>query len=194
MKIINTFPVKILGVVLEDITDNDLKSYIEFIKNSPLSDEESNGKFTKTPNIVLNSKFIKLSNFILKYSNEYLKNIGHFIENIQISNSWGNIVEPNESIVVHNHSNSYLSGCFYLTENNSKIQFIDPLKEKYCFDLDMSFPNDLYSIDPVKKLLLIWPSWLAHEVLPSLNNNRISIAFNIVPKGEIGGFTNKLIL
>lgn len=194
MKILNTFATKILGIVLEDITDDDLRLYIDYIKNCPLEDENTNGKYTKTPNIVLNSEFIKLSNSIFNYSNEYLKDIGHFIKNIQISNSWGNIVGPNERISAHTHTNSYLSGCFYLTENNSKIQFVNPLKEKYCFNLDMPFPNDFYSIKPVKKLLLIWPSWLAHEVLPSSSNNRISIAFNIAPKGEIGGFTNKLVL
>jgi uncharacterized protein (TIGR02466 family) len=194
MKILEIFPTKILGVVLNDIKDKEIEEYIKYIKSSPLENENKNGKYTKTPNIVLDPLFIKLKSNILKYSNEYLKNTKHYLQEIQISNSWGNIINSNESISAHTHSNSYLSGAFYLSKENSNIQFVSPIKNKFTFNLDMPFPDDFYNITPLKKLLLIFPSWLAHEVLSSSFNDRISIAFNIAPKGEIGGFTNRLKL
>jgi uncharacterized protein (TIGR02466 family) len=90
----------------------------------------------------------------------------------------------------HSHPESILSGCFYLKvpENSSPIIFNDPRSyRKYIqyppvFGLDRSRYSLLpeYVVNPSEGLLLVWPSWLEHQVPPSsINEERIVVAFNM---------------
>ena len=88
----------------------------------------------------------------------------------------------------HVHSNSHFSGTFYLTspDGSSPIRFYSPLELLWSFcplpTADDSNPITSRYVDhqPHPGKLLIWNSWLAHEVLPNNTESpRESVSFNI---------------
>jgi len=198
MKYINLFPTVISSTILEDISKNEIKDYIKFLNKEEgwSKDQNSNGYYTENPMVLNKPIFSKLKNNILNLSKEYFKNLGFIDHNFRICNSWGNLVNKNEGIPPHFHRNSLISGCFYLSPNNSNIYFENPLEKKWLFSMEKEKRNnnnlkkpqtwDEYGITPKQNQLIFFPSWLPHIVSKSGVDKRISISFNIIPKGLIG--------
>jgi uncharacterized protein (TIGR02466 family) len=198
MPFINLFPTVVFSSILEDISQNEIKNYIDILKDEKLIDYNNYGSSTLDQNILDIPIFSKLKNSILDFSKEYIKNLGFKDYDFQICNSWGNIVDKNEEIMKHKHLNSFLSGCFYLSPNNSDISFVYPLSDKWLFYLgersffDKEKPQtwETFRISPQQNQILLFPSWLEHFVHTSKNDNRVSIAFNLIPKGKLGKVTS----
>ena len=194
MKILEVFPSFILGEVLNNISQEEVNNYIEYCNKLEYIDLNINGKYSKNQQILNNSLFSNLSSNIISYSKQLLNRYNQLYEDIQIITSWVNILNKNEYIDSHSHDNSYISGVFYLTES-SPILFNSPLTELFKFKHDYySNKEKKVSIKPQPNLLLLFPSYLGHIVPSSNVNNRYSIAFNIIPKGEFGPPTAKLYL
>ena len=100
-----------------------------------------------------------------------------------------NKVNKGGSHVKHAHPGAVISGCFYLkcSEQSPPIILSDP-RDYYKYISYQQIPNperhsclfpDFFV--PIKQgLVLIWPSWLEHEVPHSTDDNeRITIAFNL---------------
>lgn len=105
----------------------------------------------------------------------------------QIKNIWLNINGYKDLNVEHTHPQSIISGVFYIKTPNDSGDLV--FKNK-------AYPNnhigsqDVYeytiytasswNVSPRENLLILFPSWLPHEVMPNLNKKqkRISIAFN----------------
>ena len=140
-----------------------------------------------------------LKNQILKYSKEYITDLGYQVEDVQISNSWSYITKQNNvEGNFHRHYNSLVSGVFYLTKG-SPIVFKTDLYTNT--DLKSSFSNSTqnshtyFNINPQPGLLVLFPSHLEHGILSNHEDiTRISIPFNIIPKGEFGPDFAKLYL
>jgi len=197
MEHINLFPTVISSSFLKDISKNEIEDYIEFLNEEGWSkDQSSNGYFTENPMILDELIFSKLKNNILNLSKEYFKNLGFIDHNFRICNSWGNLINKDESIPSHIHRNSLISGCFYLSSDNSNIYFENPLEKKWLFSMEKEEGNDnnpqkpqtwtQYGINPKQNQLIFFPSWLTHITDESKVDGRISIAFNIIPKGLVG--------
>jgi hypothetical protein len=124
----------------------------------------------------------------LKYQNVNIKTLEKRIRNTQFFLI--NKINKGGSHCRHSHPGSIVSGCFYLkcSENSSPLMFTDP-REYYRHihydhtEIKNDNPPSLYPefFVPVKQgTILIWPSWLEHEVPHSTDSDeRISIAFNI---------------
>ena len=109
---------------------------------------------------------------------------------------WGNILKPNSSRSAHHphtHSNNFLSGTFYLQSSSktSPIFFFDPrpqasiMRPRKKDKLGNNLNADQMSFDSQTGYGVIFPSWLQHWV-PQTNDERISIAWNILPRGDYG--------
>jgi uncharacterized protein (TIGR02466 family) len=199
MPFIDLFPTVIFNTQPTFISPNDTSNFKKFIGSINFKDQGINGQYSLNQEILDFPIFLKLKKYILDESKVYLNELGHIYEDIQISSSWVNLVDKNEHIHSHSHLNSYISGVYYLNDN-SKITFYNPTDKKWFFapmfkeaikefrdlhKITISFPSNT---------LLIFPSWLIHEVPFSEYNNRFSIAFNIIPKGEFGPKTGKLYI
>jgi uncharacterized protein (TIGR02466 family) len=200
MKWNDPFCISILGNILSDITPHDISLYKDLVISSPVY-ENKGGYFTTLEQNFLNDPlFSKLLKNIYHTSKEYLKEVGHKFEDIQISNSWAVISNKNNESPHHNHVNAYLSGVYYLTDG-SPIEFLNPVDKLWNFYPEFNEEADdfrsyrTFQLDPIPNLLLIFPSYLPHKILPSTKDtSRISIAFNIIPKGEFGVDAAKLYL
>jgi len=197
MEHINLFPTVISSSFLKDISKNEIEDYIKFLNKEGWSkDQKNNGYFTENPMVLDDPIFSKLKNNILNLSKEYFKNLGFIDHNFKICNSWGNLINKGEAIPSHIHRNSLISGCFYLSPDNSNIYFETPIEKKWLFSMEKKEGNDnnpqkpqtwtQYGMNPKQNQLIFFPSWLTHITDESKVDGRISIAFNIIPKGLVG--------
>jgi len=105
-----------------------------------------------------------------------------------IDSIWVNVLEPGGSHTGHIHTNSVISGTVYVDvpDGASAIRFEDPRLDKM-----MAAPprktrasvhnKPFVSIQPSPGTVLLWESWLRHEVpVNRAGSDRISISFNAV--------------
>ena len=104
----------------------------------------------------------------------------------KLDSLWANLLKGGGHHSGHVHPNSIISGTFYVEvpSGSGAIRFEDPR-----LPLMMSAPprekdapeelQPFVSVDPRPGLLLMWESWLRHEVLPGAGRGeRLSISFN----------------
>lgn len=107
---------------------------------------------------------------------------------LDFDNAWVNINKKHDYNVKHSHPGVAFSGCIYLKapEDSGSIVFDRP-DTKLLFPI----PKDVYnpvlfnntSYKPRAGLVVIFPSWIEHEVtMSNSDEDRISIAFNMVFK------------
>src|SRR6478609_5033022 len=97
----------------------------------------------------------------------------------RLDSLWVNLLKTGGQHSGHIHPHSIISGTFYVEvpAGSGAIRFEDPR-----LPLMMAAPprrKTFVSIDPRAGLLLLWESWLRHEVLPGRGRGeRLSISFN----------------
>ena len=139
-----------------------------------------------------NPKLENLKNIFLEESNEYFNKIMKFSNELYITNSWLNVTQRNQQHSMHNHTNSVISGCFYIKASDSQpsISF-NRLIPPFLLNMTPTEFNHFNSMEwniPVEdNMIVIFPSSCLHYVKPNFTENeRISIAFNTFVKGKIG--------
>lgn len=104
----------------------------------------------------------------------------------RLDSLWVNLLRSGGHHSGHIHPNSIISGTFYVEvpRGSGNIRFEDPR-----LHLMMAAPQraadapeelrSFVSVEPKPGLLLLWESWLRHEVLPGKGRGeRLSISFN----------------
>ena len=104
----------------------------------------------------------------------------------KVQRSWVNILRPGGSHGAHIHRHSSFSGTLYISvpDGAGALQFEDPrltqmmhapLRNKAAREPRQPFVK----VAPTRGSLLLWESWLRHEVLVNRSDDlRISISFN----------------
>ena len=107
-------------------------------------------------------------------------------EKIGVTEMWAIINKKNSFNTLHNHTNCYLSVVYYVKAPNNcgSIQFYDPNEVKKYRHPEIETRTELsafgYSIKPKEGNLLIFPSYLYHDVGKNLSDkDRIIISFNV---------------
>jgi uncharacterized protein (TIGR02466 family) len=104
----------------------------------------------------------------------------------KLDSLWVNLLKPGGHHTGHIHPHSIVSGTFYVEapKGSGAIRFEDPrLPMMMAAPLRSDdAPDELrpfVSVEPRPGLLLMWESWLRHEVLPgTTKSDRLSISFN----------------
>ena len=97
----------------------------------------------------------------------------------KLDSLWVNLLKSGGHHSGHIHPHSIISGTFYVEvpKGSGAIRFEDPR-----LPLMMAAPQrttSFFSVEPSAGLLLMWESWLRHEVLPGTGRgDRLSISFN----------------
>ena len=97
----------------------------------------------------------------------------------KLDSLWVNLLKSGGQHSGHIHPHSIISGTFYVEapRGSGAIRFEDPR-----LPLMMSAPSragTFVTVQPRPGLLLMWESWLRHEVLPGTGKGeRLSISFN----------------
>ena len=104
----------------------------------------------------------------------------------KLDSLWVNLLRPGGHHSAHIHPHAILSGTLYVEVPNGSgpIRFEDPrLPMMMAAPVrNEAAPDDLRpfaTVEPRSGLLLMWESWLRHEVLPgTARSDRLSISFN----------------
>lgn len=142
-------------------------------------------EFQSNINILDLEIFSDLRKYILSCSEEIIKYYGFDCEKFEITRSWLNTYEIGDGIQFHTHPMSAFSGVIFLSQSPLEpIIFKDPLFVRSNQSTIPIGSSDLcyHSIEATKNKILIFPWWAEHGV-SSVNRNRSSIAFNLMPVG-----------
>ena len=115
------------------------------------------------------------------------------VEGFEITDCWANINPPGQAHPIHHHPNNFLSGVYYLQapKNCGNIVFHDPRLQAIVLLPEVSERTPLNAVkhrfEPKAGQLLVFHSWFQHWVEANKGEqDRISIAFNIMLKGPVG--------
>ena len=145
----------------------------------------------------------KLSDLKSKVLNEFYifknEHMSYIHNDFRMTTSWFTSIAPDDKCDFHNHCHCMYSGVLYIkaAKNSGNIVF-DP-HENYRFDLkvkDFNINNShIWWIPPEKGKIIFFDSALHHKIEENKSNEeRISIAFNLIPIGVMGDGDSKLEL
>ena len=147
---------------------------------------------TKSADLHNQKEFKEFAELVISTSKDILNELKYDVEDVVITDMWATVLKSGENHPAHTHSNNFLSGTYYLhSDQGASIMFQDPrpaagvilprIKESTITNAN------LLSYASKQNRAIIFPSWLPHYVKPNKSKNkRISIAWNIQVKGQVG--------
>ena len=203
MIIDNFFPIPVSFIKIPKSLNN---NEINFINSEKIDSYKNIGNTKGSNHYVLDTVELKDLKLILtKYINEYFKTVFEPEKEVElyITNSWLNWTEHGQYHHKHTHTNSLISGVFYIdVVDGDVINFFNP--NKLLGNIKIKSPETgkwncrTWTCPVHKNHLLLFPSELEHEVPErfSSGGTRISLAFNTWFKGWMGdpGYLNGLVL
>jgi uncharacterized protein (TIGR02466 family) len=164
-----------------------------------LMNKNIGGNFSSIETNILELDSYKLiKDRILDGLNEYVRDVLHVDSKHEfyLTQSWLNVNPPNSTHHRHNHSNSLISGVYYIdTSPEDNIMFISQNTQHITNNPTIQINVSEYTLAnsnswqlPVKNNdIIFFPSTTLHEVAENTGDkNRISIAFNCFVKGNFG--------
>jgi len=193
--IMGIFPTPIYGSKLNRPLS---KEELSFIDKNKLNVYKNKGNTTSNDkNILENEVFKNLKEDLYLRVKDYFDKIISPANNVTpyITQSWLNYTETNQFHHKHSHPNSLVSGVFYINchEEYDRINFYNDNYKAILLDVKN---YNLYNSEnwwyPVKTGdIILFPSSLTHMVETKQGNNtRISLAFNVFVRGNIGNEKN----
>jgi uncharacterized protein (TIGR02466 family) len=167
---------------------------LSFIDKIKLDLHNNEGNKTSNDNYVLNNKSFKnLKEELDLRVKDYFDKVLSITDDVTpyITQSWLNYTETNQYHHKHEHSNSLVSGVFYINchEEFDKIKFFNEKYKTIKTEVkDWNLYNSLSWWFPVKTGdIILFPSSLTHMVETKQGDNtRISLAFNVFIRGTVG--------
>ena len=170
------------------------KKELSFVDKTKLDIYKNEGNVTSNDNYILNNKLFKdLKIDLYLRVKDYFEKVISPTDTITpyITQSWLNYTETNQYHHKHQHPNSLVSGVFYINcnEEHDKIKFFNDNYKIIKPEIkDWNIWNSESWWFPVKTGdVILFPSSLTHMVETKQGTNtRISLAFNVFIKGNIG--------
>lgn len=199
-KVLNLFSIPVFESNIEV-----KKEWLTYLKNNVEYERmhSENGNISKDRYLLKKIPDLKLQ--IDEQVNLFLKKFLHLRNHIEfyMTNSWSVEHSPNDYAHGHIHSNSILSGVYYLDvdENSGLIEFQRDHRHMNLFNGNLVFEydkfnevnSDYWGIVPKNGMILLFPSHLMHNVKKNLSNQkRYSVAFNYFAKGHFGNEEGEL--
>ena len=178
--------------LIEDFYKSDTTSMKKYISDLWVNRDYDDRWQTKSADLHKQKEFKEFAELVISTSKEILDELKYDVEDVVITDMWATVLKSTENHPAHTHSNNFLSGVWYLhSAQGSSIVFRDPRPAA-----DVIMPRLKESIIENSSLLeytskqnraIFFPSWLPHYVKPNKSTaNRISIAWNIQLKGQVG--------
>ena len=181
-----------------DISEDELSTCNRYLNNVI----PNRYNFVTKENYILDKDLPSFKKFFDKCIKKYVEKViigedyykDTFDINFKITQSWINLSVPGSlGHHEHRHSNSFISGVFYVDVDDSydQISFIN----SFLADRDLvigkcktnCFNSDEWDYPVKNGHLVLFPSYQYHFVKPLKGNkNRISLAFNVMPCGTLG--------
>ena len=146
---------------------------------------------SKNKKVLDDVKYKNLKKEIMKEFYEYAHKILNYTNNkFKMTTSWFTKTEKGKESNYHNHSNCMISGVLYLQtdDKSGSINFIDYSNRRFkLISKEYHVYNCMdFTFVPKNGLILFFPSEMHHKILRNESDiTRYSIAFNLVPYGDI---------
>ena len=140
---------------------------------------------TKNDRILDN--YVRLKKAFTDEVQSFLKDIMKYECDLQMTTSWFTKVNKNEKLHAHDHNNSWYSACFYI-QKDCQLKFETRASQIYVKPTEETLYNSLgVTYNPEPGSILIFPSKTMHLILRhNWDSTRYSLAFNFMPKGQVG--------
>lgn len=173
-----------------ELNENELR----FLDNQKQHVRLNETNYSTINNFILNEKELSLLKEDLEsHIDNFFYNELKYNKKVQpyITQSWLNTTNKNQAHHQHEHPNSFLSGVYYVKahKNIDKIQFYNTSYKAISPNIDdfNILNSNSWWFETETGGIFIFPSSTSHAVLTKNDDNeRISIAFNIFVKGELG--------
>lgn len=174
---------------IRDFNEDEIKSYKKIYDEHSKNELNLIGKSSRV--LDETEAFSEIKEFIQVHLNQYTHQVYgmNIKQKIKITTSWLNLSKPGMAHHHHTHPNSFVSGVFYFqTIPKDSIRFTSPITAFSNINFGRLANGNHYDTlnEPVHNgRLIIFPSWLRHEVLTNRSDeDRISLAFNTYPSGN----------
>tara|TARA_R110000744_G_scaffold135777_1_gene245364 strand:- start:1827 stop:2447 length:621 start_codon:yes stop_codon:yes gene_type:complete len=156
---------------------------------------KNEGNITSDESYILNKPTLKnIKKILEEHIKIYFEKVYDTKNKIKpyITQSWLNVTNEKEYHHVHNHPNALVSGVLYIKadEKNDNIKFFKDKKHEIIKLIPKAFNwfNSESWVYPVSiGKIIMFPSSTTHTVeIKKGNNTRISLAFNVFVKGNMG--------
>lgn len=201
---VHLFPTVLLSVAANP-TEPQRQAALDYLEDqrraSPSRSQKNAFEWVSAPNLHRQPQFAWLAASVKRAANAYFDR-GTFVrDGIEITEMWANVSEPGGHHRAHQHPNSWISGVYYLSapDGCGNISFQDPRPGASFLRLAQTSGGTpefslQASVEPETDMMLLFPSWVTHAVGPSsATSDRISVAFNVFPTGELGTPSAKLV-
>jgi len=191
-KIENWFPVPILSHSAPEWSKKLLKPSLKYLDDEKINRErfyKGRTTYGTKYNLATQPEYKGFVTYLKQVAKTYLTDLG--FDYSQISKKFDPYfftTELNKGSYQERHIHKYqLSGILYLKvpEGSAQINFCDPIHVREYASWPVLDPKNSntfgnVSYKPVVGSLLLWPSWLYHEVpTHKINDNRIGLVLNL---------------
>ena len=178
--------------IIDDFYNSDTTAMKKYISDLWTNRDYDDRWQTRSADLHKQKEFKEFAELVISTSKDILNELKYDVEDIVISDMWATVLKSAEHHPAHTHSNNFLSGTYYLhSDQGASIMFQDPrpaagvilprIKESTIANAN------LLTYASKQNRAIIFPSWLPHYVKPNKSKNkRISIAWNIQVKGQVG--------
>ena len=189
MKFNSLFPTLVTQFDHEFLFPDEMPNMINTIRQ--WSDEDNIiGTIAHKNHIDKHPHFRSLTKTIITVTSAICNRMGYESGDVIVKEMWASILKPDShnTHAPHTHGNGVFSGVFYL-KGGSDIILQDPrpqvavLRPRVQVINEYNIPN--HHIPSTPGTGIIFPGWLSHYV-PRTDEERISVAFNIILKGNYG--------
>ena len=145
-------------------------------------------------------KEVELQKFFLNIMNDFAVQVLKSKNNFKMTTSWFTKAETGEITTWHNHSNSMYSGVYYFGQPEdelSKLKLEKPHVSSFELDVTEITNNNCKSYEFTfgNNSMILFPSYLRHKLmLHKYKQVRKSLAFNFIPVGVIGKFSEEMYI
>lgn len=169
----------------------DIKGLKKTVQQLPFYKNELNS--VSATDLHLYPEFSEVMAFVDEKIRFYFEAQGWVVYDYEITQCWANRATAGEAHHLHRHPNSMLSGILYLHASSSggtvfvketpELSIVQPRRSHITV-----FNSRTVYIHPSPGTLVLFPSYLTHEVTPheSTDENRYTLAFNAYVRGVIG--------
>jgi uncharacterized protein (TIGR02466 family) len=143
--------------------------------------------------ILYHPELKQFKSWVEKSCHEYITNVlgYHLDDTVIVTDSWINRCDKGGYQYPHYHTNSYISGTYYLNikDNHAPLMFRHDDTcthiNKQSITLKKGSISTKYNSDvlfhPTEGELYLWQSHLTHAVLDNMADNRLSLSMNFMP-------------
>ena len=194
MSHLDLFAIPLYRTIIGEPTESELK----YLESQPMTEGRSTALNSENLAILNTIQLRDLQGRIEKGLQEYQDHLGVDTAQVEmrITTSWLNRYHKGHSTHQHHHSNSIISGVYYLgdCDKSAPIQFhrapgyvnLWPNTINLPIKTHNALNIDIITVIPKAGELIMWPSHLAHSVPPNQSDTaRHTIAFNTFIKGTL---------